>query len=129
MSRDSIWVVDLISQVVRDRPTAEMVVERLMEEGVLNLSYGDADINRVVTTFTDTFGTTKVSKADRFAANRLVRKYGAQSVVGIVQLLAQNSTQRFAPVVGSVSQLEQKWVSVLNFLRNIQQDNDEVIGG
>ena len=129
MSRDSIWVVDLISQVVRDRPTAEMVVERLMEEGVLNLSYGDADINRVVTTFTDTFGTTKVSKADRFAANRLVRKYGAQSVVGIVQLLAQNSTQKFAPVVGSVSQLEQKWVSVLNFLRNMQQDNDEVIGG
>lgn len=120
------WVVELVQSVVRcDVPTAEMLVDRLMEEGLLHLGYGDADIDRVVETFTDTFGTTKVSKADRWAANRLVKKYSSQAVVGIVQLLGQNSTEKFAPVVNSVSDLETKWVSVLNFLRN--QKGEEVI--
>jgi hypothetical protein len=112
------WVVELVMSVTRcDAPTAEMLVERLTEEGLLHLGYGDADIDRVVKTFTDTFGTTKVSKPDRWAANRLVKRYGAQSVVGIVQLLGQMSTEKYAPVVNSVADLESKWVSVLNFLR------------
>lgn len=127
MSRSKTWVVDLVSQVVKDKPTAELVVDRLMEEGVLHLGYGDADIDLVVNTFTDIFGTTKVSNTDRFAANRLVKKYGSQAVVGIVKLLAQHNTERYVPVVGSIAQLETKWVSVLHFLRNLQDNNDEVI--
>lgn len=125
MSRKT-WVVEVVASVVGDIPTAEMVVERLMEEGVLHLGYGDAEIDIVVQKFTDTFGTTKVSKADRWAANRLVKKYGSQAVCGIVDLLAKNSTRKYAPVIGSIAQLEEKWVSVLNFLRNINSD-EEVI--
>lgn len=127
MSRSKDWVVKLVTQIVKDKPTAEMVVDRLMEEGVLHLGYGDADIDEVIRVFTDTFGTTKVSNTDRFAANRLVRKYGAQSVVGIIRLLEVNNTERYMPVVGSIAQLETKWVSVLNFLRNVQSNGDEVI--
>lgn len=126
MSKKIDWVVELVTQIVGDKLTAEMVVERLMEEGVLVIGYGDADIDKVVQKFTDTFGTTKVSKTDRFAANRLVRKYGSQSVVGIIDLLAKNSGEKYAPVVGSVVQLEAKWVNVLSFLRNKGKD-DEVI--
>lgn len=33
MSRSKIWVVKLVAQIVKDEPTAEMVVDRLMEEG------------------------------------------------------------------------------------------------
>lgn len=127
MSRSKDWVVKLVTQIVKDKPTAEMVVDRLMEEGVLHLGYGDADIDQVISTFTETFGTTKVSNIDRFAANRLVKKYGAQSVVGIIKLLAQHSTERYAPVVGSIAQLETKWVSVLHFLRTRQDQEDEII--
>lgn len=124
------WVVGLIANMLNTNPTtavqeAEMIVDRLMEEGLLHLGYGDADIDIVVETFTDTFGTTKVSKPDRWAANRLVKKYGSQSVVGIIRLLGQGSTEKFAPVVNSVADLETKWVSVLNFLR--KQKGDEVI--
>lgn len=122
MSRKQ-WVTELITQIVGDKPTADMVVQRLEEEGVLHLGYGDADVDRVVEKFTDTFGTTKTSRQDRFAAHRLVRKYGAQSVCGVVDLLSQNSTERYAPVVGSIAQLETKWVSVLNFLRNVRKDD------
>jgi hypothetical protein len=120
------WVVDLVTTIVSDRPTAEMVVDRLMEEGVLVLGYGDADVDKIVEKFADTFGTTKVSKYDRFAANRLAKKYGSQAVCGIVDLLAANGKEKYAPVVGSVAQLEEKWVSVLNFVRN-HKDGDEVI--
>lgn len=122
MSRQRTWVIDRISQIVKGTKseqvqTAEAIVDLLTEEGLLNLGYGDADINRVVDTFTEVFGTTKVSKTDRFSARRLTTKYGAQSVSGIISLLAERRNEPFAPVVGSVQQLEAKWVSVMNFLR------------
>lgn len=116
------WVVELVEQIVKDRPTAEMVVERLMEEGVLHLGYGDADIDKVVEQFQETFGTTKISRQDRWAANRLVKKYSSQAVCGIVKLLGEHSTERYAPVIGSIAQLETKWVSVLHFLRSLTGD-------
>jgi hypothetical protein len=120
MSNKRDKVVELITQIVRDVPTAEMVVDRLIEEGLLNLGYGNSDVDRVVEQFTNTFGTTKTTKYDRFASHRLVSKYGTQAVCGIIQLLAQHSTEPYAPVVGSIAQLEDKWVSVLSFLRKIE---------
>jgi hypothetical protein len=131
MKSKKAWVVEMVTQLVKDAPrenaaaTADTIVERLMEEGLLHIGYGNADVDIVVGKFADTFGTTKVSRQDRFAANRLVAKYGSQSVVGIVDMLAKHSTEKFTPVVNSVSQLEEKMPSVLNFLRN--QQNEEVI--
>ena len=121
------WVVGAIAQIVQGNDservqTAEMIVDLLMEEGLLNLGYGNNDVDKVVEQFKTTFGTTKVTKADRFAAHRMSEKYGAQAVCGIVQLLAANVTEKYAPVVGSITQLETKWVSVMNFLRNIKSD-------
>lgn len=126
MDKRIVWVVELISQIVKDKPTAEMVVERLMEEGLLHLGRGNADVDIIVDTFTDVFGTTKVSRTDRWAAHRLGSKYGAQAVVGIMRLLASKANEQYAPVVGSVAQLETKWVSVLHFLREKGIDNDEI---
>lgn len=111
------YVIELVAQVVKDLPTAEMVVERLQEEGLLNLGYGDKDVEAIVQAFGDTFGTTKVSKYDRFAAHRLAEKYSSQAVVGIVKLLAQSGNEKYAPVVNNVTQLEEKMPSILNFLR------------
>lgn len=113
-------MIELITQIVGDAITAEMVVETLQDEGLLHLGYGDADVDKIVIKFTETFGTTKVSKYDRFSASRLAKKYGSQAIVGIIQLLAENSTEKYAPVVNSVSQLEEKLPSILNFLRNVK---------
>jgi len=115
------WVVQLVANVVGDQATAKMVVEVLMEEGLLSVGYGDADVDRVVQKFTDTFGTTKVSKYDRYAARRLAQKYGSQAIVGIIQLLGENREEKYAPVIGNIVQLEDKLVSVLNFLRKIKK--------
>lgn len=113
------WVVGLVQDVTRcDKPTAVMLVERLMEEGLLHLGYGNADIDKVVEKFKKTFGTTKTSKYDRFAARRLADKYGSQAVCGIIDLLAKHQNEKYSPVVNDVSELEKKFVSVLNFVRN-----------
>jgi hypothetical protein len=129
MARDKQWVVDMIAQIVPGSQrvqTAEMIVDRLMEEGVLHLGYGDADVDRVVSVFSDKFGTTKTTNADRFAARRLTQKYGAQAVVGILTLLAQNSGEQYVPIVGSVAQLETKWVQVLNFVRKMSAGTETI---
>lgn len=124
------YTVELIAQIVKNAPqsqavqTAEIIVDRLSEEGLLHLGYGNADIDKVVQKFTEVFGTTKVSKHDRFAANRLVSKYGSQSVCGIIQLMADKGNEKYAPVVNDISQLEQKFVSVLNFLRKSEKGGD-----
>lgn len=121
------WVEELIAGVTGNSVTAKMVVDLLMEEGLLNIGYGDSEIDNVVEQFKEIFGTTKATRSDRFAASRLVRKHGAKSVVGIAKLLAANSQEKFAPVVGSVSQLETKWPNVVNFLRNVSR-SEETIG-
>lgn len=129
MSRRS-YVIDFIAQIIKTAPskasaqTAEIIVERLTEEGLLALGYGNADIDRVLDSFKEVFGTTKVSKYDRWAAKRLCDKYGPQAVTGIIQLLATHNQERFAPVVGSVAELENKWVSVMNFLRKLGTGNE-----
>ena len=120
MASKRAWVVELITTIVGDKPTADMVVEALINEGVINLGYGDNDVEVIVQKFSETFGTTKTSKQDRWAAHRLAQKFGSQSVVGVIGLLAQNSDQKYAPVVNSVAELENKFVSVMNFLRNIK---------
>lgn len=127
MSSRKQWVVEIVTGVIGDKVSAEMVVDRLMEEGVLHLGHGNADIDIVVEQFQETFGTTKVSRYDRWAANRLVAKYGSQTVAGVIKLLGQSMGEKYAPVVGSIVQLETKWVSVMNFLRNLRTDDSEVI--
>lgn len=128
MSRNKTWVVELIARSANiPYGVAESVVDRLMEEGLLHLGYGDADIDKVVEQFQETFGTTKVTRQDRWAANRLVSKHGSQAVCGVVKLLGLNMTERYAPVVGSIVQLETKWVSVINFLRGLGSKESEVI--
>lgn len=112
------WVVDLVAGMTSDKLKAEQIVDRLMEEGVLTLGYGNADVDKVVRVFVDTFGTTKVSRTDRFATSRMVKKYGPDMVIGIITLLASKNGERFSPVVGSLTQLEAKWVNVINFLKN-----------
>lgn len=112
------YVVKLIAQVARvDLPTADMVVDRLQGEGLLVLGYGDKDVEQVIATFAGTFGTTKSSRYDRWAAHRLVEKHTAQAVCGVISLLGQKQAEAYAPVVNNIAELETKWMSVLNFLR------------
>ena len=124
------YAIELVAQMLPGNPTtagstAESIVDRLQDEGLLHLGYGDADIDRVVEKFQATFGTTKVSRTDRFAANRLVKKYGAQAVTGIIDLMGQSREDRYAPIVNNISELEDKFVSVTSFLR--KRKGDEVI--
>lgn len=117
-------IAPIIAQGAMNQPdtTAKYVIERLMDEGVITIGYGDKDVDRIIDQFKQSFGTTKASKHDRWSANRLAAKYGAQAVTGIIQLLAKGAGEKYAPVVGNVAQLEDKWVSVLNFVRKQQED-------
>lgn len=116
------YALQIIEQCGVDKPTAEMIVERLGEEGMLHTGYGNLNVDQVCDAFKDSFGTTKTSKYDRFAANRLATKYGAESVVTIIKLLSQNQADRFAPTVNNVTEVEAKWVSVMKFLRGVTPD-------
>lgn len=120
--------IKAITPLIGNRLTAEMVIDRLQENGYLQLGYGNGDVDTIVGAFKDTLGTTKVSRPDRYAANRLAKKWGATSVVGIIKLYANLRDDDYAPVIGSVTQLEDKWVNVLTFIRKrAQQKDGEVI--
>jgi hypothetical protein len=117
------WVVELIQSLGVEQITSEMVVDRLMEEGILHLGNGNADVDIIVAAFADTFGTTSTSKNDRFAALRLANKHGVQSVVGVIRLLGHlGQDNQYAPVPNNVYELEKKWVSVLKFIRNQKEE-------
>lgn len=119
------YILDILTTIIGDKVKAEVVLERLEDEGVIHLGYGIQEIDQIVEKFTTVFGTTKTTKYDRWAAGRMAKKYGAQAVCGIIGLLGKFSQEKFAPVVNNVTELENKMPSVLNFIRNVS-DNREV---
>ena len=114
---DREYVIELFKQHV-DVETAEILVTLLEEDGLLTFKVNKSkpDINAIVLGFREAFGTTKTSKFDRFAANRLVKAYGPENVLNVIKALSGLQGQKFCPTVNSVSELETKWVSVGRFL-------------
>lgn len=121
------YIIKLIAEMVQSghnpKDTATRILERLKEEGVITTSYGNADVDVIIITFKNLFGTTKATRLDRFAASRLSKKYGSDAVVGIIKVLATRVNEPYCPVVGSITQLENKWVNVMSFLRSRANDN------
>jgi hypothetical protein len=123
------YVLQLIVDIVGDKPTAEMVYERLDEEGFLHIGYGDAEIDRITKTFAELWGTTKTSRFDRFAATRLARaeRYGgAEGIVGLMKLFITMQSDKYAPSVSTVQQFEEKLPAIVVFMRKKQQQNERV---
>lgn len=111
------YILDLITPIIGSRSIAEDVLNVLLAEDLLKNTYGDADVTKIVETFKMTFGTTKATKFDRFAASRLAKKHGTDAVVQVLRMIAARSDEKYCPTIGSVSQLEEKWVSAIRFLR------------
>lgn len=88
--------------------------------------YGNPDIATVVEAFKKAFGTTKVSRYDRYAAKRLAEKHTADKVVHLINALAAGADDQYAPSINSVSQLEEKLVSVVQFVKK-KIDSNKVI--
>ena len=110
---DRKYVIEFIAKMT-NQITAETIVDRLINEGLLHLGHGDAEVDTIVDCFSNTFGNTKTSKQDRWAANRLAAHLSC--------LLGANSQERFSPTVNSVAQLEEKIVTVLKFLRSAKRE-------
>lgn len=124
MRRD--YVLSLITPVIGNKDIANDVVDVLVKEDLINIHYGNEDVSEIVNTFKEVFGITKTSKYDRFAAKRLADKHGTDSIVQIIKLIAQRSSEQFCPTIGSVQQLETKWVSVIRFLRGNRGFNNSI---
>lgn len=118
------YILGRMFKIIDDMPACEDILDMLEEEGVLHLGYGEPDVDLILSTFKEIFGTTKASRQDRWAANRMAAKYGSQAVAGIIRALGAQTGSKYAPIVNNVAEMENKMVSILNFLR---KNDDETI--
>lgn len=88
--------------------------------------HGNPDVNAIIGAFTESFGTTKSTKYDRWAAHRLAMKHGASVIVNIIKALAASRGDKYCPSVNSVKQIEEKWVNIANYIGR-QQANNQVV--
>lgn len=94
------------------------IVDQLIREGAIPLTFaGNIEVGLILDTFQMGFGTTAASRTDRYAAARLAKRYGVEEVVRIVDGLATHKAEKFAPVVNSLTQLEQKLPQVMRFVQ------------
>lgn len=84
-----------------------------------------SDIQEVIDTFKEAFGTTGSDSYDRYAAKRLIDKHTTKTIVTIIKVMAQYGGDKYAPNVNSVRDLEKKFVTVMNFLK--RQNNTKVM--
>jgi hypothetical protein len=118
--------LSLIESIVGNKAVADSILERLQDEGFLHLGYGKAEVDQIVGTFKETFGNTKTTKWDRASANRLAEAHSVKAVVYIIKALKASENDKYVPSVGSVQQLEDKWVNVLAFVRKQHNRNGVV---
>jgi hypothetical protein len=103
------------------------IVDNLIRDGIINPSYaGTPDIDEVLDIFQLTFGTTTVIKTDRFAASRLTKRYGAHQIAKVIVQLGKRQREQFAPTVNNLTQLEQKWPSVMRFIQSKSDDEKDL---
>lgn len=114
------------NRIISER-MANDILDTLVSEGIATVGYGDKDVQAITECFKSVFNTSKVSQSDRWAATRLANTYTAQAVCGIIKLLGQHSSEKFAPVVNNVTELENKFVSIMSFLRNLKQSERDTI--
>ena len=113
------YTVQVIKEITGSQEMAERIAQKLTDEGLLVVQYGNQEINTVVDAFKRAFGTTKATKYDRYAAKRLINKHGAESVVAAIDILAANQDAKYCPTVRSVAQIEDKWVSIVRFINGL----------
>ena len=82
----------------------------------------DPDVQVIVDTFKESFGTTSVSKYDRFAANRLAKKYGSDAICKVIIFISQHQGEPYTPVIGSVAELDKKLVSVQAWFKRQREE-------
>lgn len=104
---------------------AKPLTEALKQLEAPPSEYGKPEINKIINAFTKAFGTTKTTKWDRFAANRLDKKYGADEIVGAINALAAAQEDKYAPSVRSVSQFEEKLPNIVSYFK--KRSNDQII--
>lgn len=90
------------------------------------MGYGDTEVDQILEKFKDTFGNTRSTRQDRFAAHRLAHKYGPQAVLGIIKLLGDLQDLKYCPRPRNVADMEDKWVSILGFLRKQGKGTEEI---
>lgn len=81
------------------------------------------DVQEVIDTFKEAFGTTASDSYDRFAAKRLIDKHTTKTIVTIIKAMSHYGGDKYAPNVNSVRDLEKKFVTVMNFLKRQNSSN------
>jgi predicted DNA-binding protein YlxM (UPF0122 family) len=78
----------------------------------------DPNIQLIINTFADCFGTTKSTAYDRYAAKRLHVKYTAPEIAKLIEALSNLMDDQYAPTVNSVVQFENKLPQIVKFVRS-----------
>lgn len=100
-----------------DLDVATPIIDQLIMDGVISLGYaGDPNVSGVVDHFQMAFHTTAPIKTDRYAASRLTKRHGLGPVVYFIQELSKRRSEKYAPVVNSLTDLERKWPQVERFI-------------
>lgn len=108
-----------------DTTFATGIIDQLITDGIISLAYAGApDIGEVCDQFQIAVGNTAVIKTDRFAAQRLAKRYGAAVVVHVIQEYGKRRREQYAPVANSLTEFERKWPSIEKFISNTSTELD-----
>ena len=113
-------------QTVTNIRNKNKIFTEALKENTAQVEYGNPEINTLLKAFSDTFGTTKTSRFDRYAAKRLITKHGADKILTLISELRKMAESKFAPSVNNVSDIETKWVQIIKFLGTQQEENQEI---
>lgn len=119
-------LLSLIKRFVTDRATATRLAESLIDEGFVVFRAHDSEVDQIIIAFSKSFGTTSVSRYDRYSATRLIKRYPAKELIKIIEILAQHRGDTYCPVIGNIRQLEIKWVSVQRFLTTLSTNDNDI---
>jgi hypothetical protein len=81
------------------------------------LKNAQADVQKLVDAFMQANGTASVRPTDRTAARVLIKAYGVEPVIQIVQVMRREQGKPYCPSINNIKNLLDKWLMVERYLK------------
>lgn len=118
----------LVNECGLSESQATTVIQALVAHDMVREVYiPSSAVETLCSSFKTLYGLTKISRYDRFAAHRLIKRYGLIPMTNLITALHDHQADTYCPVVNGLVDVERKLPAIRHFIEKQSIDNIDIM--